>query len=115
MLEEPLAKDPNGPEPLGKIIKFTLAAEPRGNVNTNELQAIDAVNRAAGMVSALGPSPEVVGLAGSAIDTVTNAVTQLQTFENTWGVLLQRMAAFNKIVAGIAEVFSDCRCHAFSV
>ena len=103
MLEVPLPKDTADGQvhSSGITIKFALTAEMRGDIGADELQATDAVNRAAEMVSALGPTPQIIGLADSAI----NAGTELQTFENTWGVLLQRMALFNKIVTGIAEVF----------
>ena len=43
------------------------------------------------------------GVAG--VDTGTDVVTETQTLETTWGVLLQRMELFNKIVDGIAQVF----------
>ena len=85
-------------------IKFVFAAEPCGDVDANKLQATDAVERATETVSALHPTPQIVGQVDSGIGTVTQVATELQTFENTWNVLLQRMALFNKIVAGIAEV-----------
>ena len=94
----------DAPERSGSTIKFALAVEARGDVNAKELQATDAVNRATEAISALHPAPQVVGQVDSAIGTVTQVATELQTFENTWNVLLQRMALFNKIVAGVAEV-----------
>lgn len=74
----------------------------RGEIGADELQATDAVTRATEMVSVLRPTPQIAGPEDLA--TYTNVVTELQTFENTWGVLLQRMDSFNRIVAGIAEV-----------
>ena len=102
----------------GIMIKFVLAVDARGNVNANELQAADAANRAAKTVSTLRPTPQIAGRTRSAIGIGTKVGTELQTFENTWSVLLQRMALFNKIVAGVAEVYgiqrfvpspSECR------
>jgi hypothetical protein len=88
----------------GITIKFALTAEPRGVANANELQATEAAKKATGAVSALRPTPQIVGQVDSAIGTSTKVATELQTFENTWNVLLKRMDSFNKIVAGIAEV-----------
>ena len=94
----------HAPERSGITIKFAFVVEARGDVNINELQASDAVNRATEAISALHPTPQIVGQVDSAIGTVTQVTTELQTFENTWNVLLKRMALFNKIVAGVAEV-----------
>jgi hypothetical protein len=67
----------------GITIKFAFTAEPRGDVIANELQATE-------------------------VDSTTSPGTEVaikpQTLENTWNVLLQRMALFNGLVAGIAEV-----------
>jgi hypothetical protein len=106
----------------GITIKFALTAEPRGVANANELQATDAAKKATGAVSALRPTPQIVGQVDSAISASTKVATELQTFENTWNVLLKRMDSFNKIVAGIAEVSgiqhlapssSECRIDSF--
>ncbi|KAH0826228.1 hypothetical protein J3R83DRAFT_5686 [Lanmaoa asiatica] len=103
VLEVPLAGGTSDvPQPSGITIKFALAAQPRGDANAYELQATDAINRATGTTSAL--APQIVGLVDSAINTGNTVVTEVQTFENTWGILLQRMALFNKIVAGVAEI-----------
>ena len=99
---------PDGSDLSGMTIKFALTAEPRGDVNADERQATDAVTRVTG-VNPLSSTPAAVGLLSSAVDTGTNVVTEVQTFESTWGVLLQRMELFNKIVDGIAQVFGD-RC-----
>ena len=105
MLEVPLGGGTSdAPERSGITIKFAVAAEPCGGVGADELQIIDVVNRATETVGALRPTPQIVGQVGSAIDTGTKVATELQTFENTWNVLLRRMALFNKVVAGIAEV-----------
>lgn len=106
MLEGPLGKyTPDGQtRSSGFTIKFALTVGTRGNIGADELQATDAAKQASEMVSALSPTPQVVGLADPVINTAINVVTELQTFENTWGVLLQRMMLFNKIVGGIAAV-----------
>ena len=88
----------------GITIKFAFTAEPRGVVDANELQATDAVKLATETVSAFRPTPQIVGQVDSAIGTGTKVATELRTFENTWNVLLSRMALFSKIVGGIAEV-----------
>ena len=92
------------PESSGITIRFALAVEARADVNANELQATDAVKQATEATSAFRPDPRIVGQVDSAIGTGTQIATELQTFENTWNVLLKRMALFNKIVAGVAEV-----------
>ena len=94
----------DAPERSGITIKFALAVDAHGNVDKNKLQATDAVNKATETVNAFRPTPQIVGQVNSAIGTGTQVTTELQTFENTWNVLLQRMALFNKIVGGIAEV-----------
>ena len=104
MLEIPLGGGTShAPEASGITIKFTLAVEARGD-NANELQAIDAVNRATEAISAPHLTPQIVRQVDPGIGTGTQVLMELQTFENTWNILLQRMTLFNKIVAGIAEV-----------
>lgn len=112
MLEVPLPKDTSDGQihSSGIMIKFALTVEARGGIDAEELQATDAVDRATEMVSALSPTPQIVDLADPEINAGTNVAARLQTFENTWGVLLQRMALFNKIAAGIAEVFGIVQC-----
>ena len=95
---------PDGPDLSAITIKFALAVEPRGNVNADERQATDAVTRVTA-VNPLSSTSAAVGLLSSAVDIGTNIVTEVQTFETTWGVLLQRMELFNKIVDGVAQVF----------
>jgi hypothetical protein len=107
VLEVPLSggtSDP--PEYSGITIKLALAVEVRGDVDANELQVqvTDAVKQATEAISALRPTTQIVENVVSAIGTGTQVVTELQTFENTWNVLLKRMNLFNKIVGGIAEV-----------
>ena len=105
VLEVPLGggtSDP--PERSGTMIKFTLAVEARGDDNANEVQATDAINWATEDITALCPTPQTVGQVDSAIGTGTKVATELETFENAWDVLLNRMDLFNRIVAGIAEV-----------
>lgn len=117
MLEVPLPKDTSDGQihSSGIMIKFALTVEARGDIDAEELQATDAVDRATEMVSALSPTPQIVDLADPEINAGTNVATRLQTFENTWGVLLQRMALFNKIAAGIAEVFGIVQCLALVI
>ena len=62
------------------------------------------IKRARGDVDAKATAPQIIGNVVSAIGTGTQVATELQTFENTWNILLKRMDLFNKIVAGIAEV-----------
>ena len=92
------------PERSGITIKFTLAVEARGDVNANELQATDAVNRATEAISALSPTPQIVGQVDSAMGTGTKVATELQTVENAWDVLLNRTDLFDQIMGGVAEV-----------
>ena len=90
VFEETLRRDASdGSDLSGITIKFALVA----------------VTKATEAVGALGPTPAVVDGLISVVDTGTNAVAKVQTFENTWGVLLQRMELFNKIVTEIAQVF----------
>ena len=91
----------------GTTLKFTLTAESPERGNANELQAADAVAQAAEGVSAVDPVLRSVGLTSAAVDTTTNVVTEVQTFYNTWSVLLERMELFNRIVADIAQVLGD--------
>ena len=107
VLEDAL-RSPNGSKLSGITIKFALTAEPRGDGNADECRAPDTVTRATA-VDPLSSTPAAVGLLSSAIDTGTNVITEVQTFETTWGVLLQRMELFNKIVDGFAQVF-DVQC-----
>ena len=85
-------------------IKFVLAADSRESASVAGLQATDIVTQATEGVSAFGSMPRTVGFTTSAADTTTNVVTEGQTFENTWNVLLERMELLSKIVADIAEV-----------
>ena len=108
VLEEHVRNDASdGSELSGMTIKFALATDSREGVNAAKLQVTDAVTNATEGVSALGPTPRVVDTASSAVDTITNVVTEIQTFGNTWGVLLKRMELFNRIVADIAQVFHN--------
>ena len=105
VFELPLGGVPSdGPVRPGIAIKFAVTSEPHGDVDANKLQATDAVKNATEEISAFRPTPQIVGQVNLAIGTGTKVVTELQTFENTWNVLLKRMALFNKIVGGIAEV-----------
>ena len=83
---------PDGSDLSGITIKFALADELCGDANMDERQAMDTVTRATGGVNPLS----------------STVVTKLQTFETTWGILLQRMKLFNKIVDCIAQVHIWC-------
>ena len=110
VLEVIIGPDPSdGSDLSGSTIKFALAAEPRADVNSDERQAVVAVTMASEMATALS-APAVVEASSSAIDTATKVVTELQTFETTWDVLLRRVELFNKIVADVAQV---ARLHCF--
>ena len=105
MFEHALRGDSSDGSNLSEItIKFALAAEPRADVNADERQASDAVAAATAVINPLSSTPAAVGLLGSAVDTTAKISTELQTFETTWDVLLQRMELFNKIVGGIVQV-----------
>jgi len=86
------------------MIKFALAAEPLADIDADEQQATDAVIQATEVVNPLSSTPAAVGFLSSAVDPSPNVVTKVQTFETTWGVLLQRMELFNRIVTNIAQV-----------
>ena len=89
----------NATQPSRIVIKFSLATTPQG-----ETKAAEATEGATEAISILAAPPQIVTQVDLAISAGADITTGLQTFENTWGVLLQRMATFNKIVAGIAEV-----------
>ena len=89
---------PDGSDLSAITIKFALAAEPRGGVGAGERQAKDAVTAA----NSLGSTPAAVEHLSSTVDTGPNVI---QTLESTWGILLQRMELFNRIVDDIAQVF----------
>ena len=108
MFEENLDKDTSdGPDLLGMSIKFVLAADSRESASVARLQATDVVTQATEGASAFGSTPRTVGCTTSAVDTTTNVVTEGQTFENTWNVLLERMELLSKIVADIAQVSNN--------
>ena len=110
VFEENLGGNTSGRSGLsGTVLKFTLTAESPERGNASDLQGADAVAQATEGVSVVGPIPRFVDLTNSAVDTTTNVVTEVQTFDNTWGVLLARMELFNRIVADIAQVLG-IRC-----
>ena len=86
------------------MIKFTFAAQPREGANADQLQATAAVNQANEAIATLSSTPAAADLLASAVDTGATAVTEIQTFETTWSVLLKRLELFNKIVTDIAAV-----------
>ena len=93
----------DGSDLSGITIRLTIAVEARGHVEAEDRQATDAVTSA---TRGLNSTPLAVGLLSSVVDAGT-IVVEAQTFENTWGVLLQRLESFNNIVAGIAQVFAS--------
>ena len=112
VLEEPL---PNldGSGHSGFTIKFTLSSDKHGDMNADERQAADAVTGATEAVGALVPTPAVVGALSTAVDIGPRVATGLMTSDQMFGVLLQRIDLFDKIVASIAQVFVVHRpdCH----
>ena len=105
VFEERLRKDTsNGSDLSGFTIKFTFAAQPPEGVNAVQLQAAAAVNQVVEGIGILGSTPAAVDLLALAAGTGTTVVTEVQTFETTWGVLVKRLELFNKIVTNIATV-----------
>ena len=92
--------------PIGITIKFVLSVErPAGTAGVEDLRAEDAQTRANVAVQGLASTPQAVGLATGAMDTIGNVAVEAQTLWATWGVLLDRIELFMKIVDGIAEVY----------
>ena len=105
MLEESLDKDTSdGTDLSGMTIKFVLAADSGESASVVELQATDVVTQVTEAVGAFVPTLRTVGFTTSAVDTTTHVTTEVQTFAQTWNVLLARMELLNKIVADIAQV-----------
>ncbi|KIJ60985.1 hypothetical protein HYDPIDRAFT_31686 [Hydnomerulius pinastri MD-312] len=107
VIEEVLDKTTAGGRvaPTGITIKFVLSMEKRaGTAGVEDLRAEDAQTRANVAVQELGPTPQAVGLATGAVDTIGNVTVEAQTVENTWGVLLDRIKLFTQIVDGIVEI-----------
>ncbi|KAF8132077.1 hypothetical protein EV363DRAFT_1583662 [Boletus edulis] len=104
VLECTLGKDTSDESDSGMTLKFALSAESLGNSNADGRQVIDAVTVASEAINPLNSTPAAAGLLSSAVDAGTNVATGTQTFETTWGVLLQRMELFNKIVTGVAQI-----------
>ena len=108
MFEENLGKDTSdGSDLSGMTIKFVLAADSCESASVAELQATDGVAPATEGIGAFGPMPQTVGFTTSAVNTTTNVATEVQTFANTWNVLLERMELLSKIVADIAQVSNN--------
>ncbi|KAG9312565.1 WD40-repeat-containing domain protein [Chiua virens] len=106
VFEETLRVDTStsAPSDAEMKIKFVLITESRRVDSAVVLQAIDASARATGAVATLSHIPAVIPSIGSAVDAATNVVDNVQTFESTWNVLLQRIELFNKVVGGIAQI-----------
>ena len=105
VLEDMLCKDTSDhSDHSGITIKFALAAAPCGDVHADERQAMDAITKATDAINPLPSTPTSVEIVGSTVDTGTSVVTEVQTFENTWAVLLRRLGLFNKIVTGVAQI-----------
>ncbi|KAF8124297.1 hypothetical protein EV363DRAFT_1540661 [Boletus edulis] len=104
VLETTLHKNtPDGPDPLGIVIKFTFTAEPHEEANVDDRQATDAITLAESTVSSHG-SPAIVDILDSAVNVDTDIMATIQMHEITLGALLQRMEIFKRIVDGIAEI-----------
>ena len=87
------------------MIKFSLTTESHKAGDAGGRQAVDAVTKATAALGSLETTPQAFDQLGSVVDTGTTIITEAQTFETAWGILLKRMALFNKIVADIAAVF----------
>ncbi|KIJ58793.1 hypothetical protein HYDPIDRAFT_101966, partial [Hydnomerulius pinastri MD-312] len=75
-----------------------------GAAGVDGARAEDVQARAKAAVQALVSTPHTVGLATGAVATIGNVATEAQTLGTTWGVLLDRIQLFMKIVDGIAEI-----------
>jgi len=112
VFEDTLSKDTSdGADLSGITIKFALVAEQRGNATADERQAADAVAAVTTAVVPLSSNLAAIDFLSSAVDTGTNVMPQVQTFETTWSVLMQRIELFNNIVADIAQVLHAQRLH----
>lgn len=112
VLEDQLRNDTSDQSDFsGIMIKFALAAEPRGHVNVEERQAIQAVTAASEAVNLLDSTPAAIGLLSSAVGTGTRVATAIQALETTrvWHVLMQRIKLLDGIVTDITEVFGAQR------
>ena len=83
---------------LHSAVDNTFATQPP---EANTLRAVTQATEATGT---LGSTPAVVGLLASTIGAGTTVVTEVQTFETIWGVLLDRLELFDKIVTNIVAV-----------
>ena len=105
MFEEALVKHAPGGSNSPITIKFSLTTESHEAGDAVERQAADATAKVTAALDPLGSTPQAIGQLGLVVDTGKAIITEAQTFETTWGVLLKRMELFNKIVADIAAVF----------
>ncbi|KAG9311660.1 hypothetical protein JVU11DRAFT_7895 [Chiua virens] len=94
----------SGSDLSGPTIKFALAVKLSERSNANELQARDALATAIKMVTPLSSMPGAVDLVTSMVQSGPAVMTQLQSFETTWDVLLKRLKLFDTIVTKIAEI-----------
>ena len=105
MLEKTLRQRASDGSDSTITIKFSLTAESREAGDAAERQAADAVTKVTTVLGPLESTPQAAVQLGSVVDTGTAIITEVQTFETTWSVLLDRMTLFNKIVSDIAAVF----------
>ena len=92
VFEENLGGNTSGQSSLmGTILKFTLTAESPMGGNANKLQAANVVAETTKGVSTVSPISRFVDLTISVVDTTTNVITKVQTFNNTWSILLERI------------------------
>ena len=105
MLEKTLRQRASDGSDSTITIKFSLTAESREAGDAAERQAADAVTKVTTVLGPLESTPQAAVQLGSVVDTGTAIITEIQTFETTWSVLLDRITLFNKIVSDIAAVF----------
>jgi hypothetical protein len=109
VFEVPLANSSisEASNPFVITFNFTVVDGTPGNTaNVEERQAVEAVAEATEAINALS-TPATVGLLSSAVDAEPQVVSAVQTIDHVCGGLLNRIENFNKIVAGIAQVFSS--------
>ncbi|KAG9313821.1 hypothetical protein JVU11DRAFT_4586 [Chiua virens] len=102
VFEQTLGKDASDASDLSGItIEFMFIADLPEAVDADQLQA---VTWAAEAVASLTGTPAVVSPFSSGVDTTTKVVAEVQTLENTWGVLLDRVKVFNDIASKIVQI-----------
>jgi hypothetical protein len=91
---------PRSTSAVGSVSGLTVDV----NSDADKSQTIQAVTQATRAIVALGSTPASVNILSSVVDAASKVVSGAEAFDNTWGILLERIELFNKIVASIAEV-----------